>query len=426
MSHEDNPCVHSHVHEDISSQSMQVSEHPRYQTRLATQRQHPPEQASKTLLIRPASFSNAEGSPVDPTSPVRPLHITHKMPATPNTAASYTASSPTTATCRRRRPLVGPSSPSQPESPGLVNEMAGLGKSGKRKRRGVTQDQGPRAAHRDEALTAAQDPSQPSNQMAAAHAGGPTNGLQASADSQEYGPRRGGRRRGTMNFSFADVSELLRLIRQHLPIGQHGWERVCIGYNAYASSSGRPKRDVQSLRTKYYKLVNAKKPTGDPECPPHVREAKHIDRDIEEHVHMGVLNDDDPVPAEWEADRNPSPDPESEEDDDQGDEAPCEGGGENPGSEGREDGDSDGVDDAVGTRLQPPSAKRPRIDEPSSTSRSLQSRATLIPKRVLNVKQPVSSPVLSDSKYWPMHWLNVTIAPNCGSCKIFVCRISYR
>ncbi|KAI0370997.1 hypothetical protein BV20DRAFT_1121053 [Pilatotrama ljubarskyi] len=145
--------------------------------------------------------------------------------------------------------------------------------------------------------------------------------------------RRGGRRRGVMNFSSADVTELLRLVRSHMPIGMHGWERVCAGYNAYASTRGRPRRDVQSLRTKYYKLVNVKKPTGDPDCPPDVREAKRIEREIERRVCLGIV-DDDPIPPEWEADRDVSPDSDGESDSGPAEEVACGGIEEGGASEG--------------------------------------------------------------------------------------------
>ncbi|KAL7284664.1 hypothetical protein ACG7TL_001961 [Trametes sanguinea] len=123
--------------------------------------------------------------------------------------------------------------------------------------------------------------------------------------------QRGGRKAGSLNFSDADVRELLRLIRKILPIGELGWNKVQAGYAAYASRHGRPKRDVRSLRLKYYRLVNSKKQTGDPECPEEVREAKRIDRAIEERVLMSSMNDDDdPLPADWEDDKNVEPDSE--------------------------------------------------------------------------------------------------------------------
>lgn len=176
------------------------------------------------------------------------------------------------------------------------------------------------------------------------------------------GQRRGGRRRGSMNFSAPDVTELLRLVRLHMPAGQHGWQKVCTGYNVYASTKGQPKRDVISLRSKYYKvrildmlyillsfamqLVNARKPTGDPDCPPDVREAKRIEREIQERVCLGIVNDDDPVPEEWD-------------DANSGEEM-----GDDAGSIVESSGEGDGeVGDGEGENDDLPPVKRPKIDE---------------------------------------------------------------
>jgi flagellar biosynthesis GTPase FlhF len=54
-------------------------------------------------------------------------------------------------------------------------------------------------------------------------------------------------------------------------------------------------RDTQSLRRKFNELVNSKKPTGDPSCPPHIRRAKAIQRMIiaKSDSGGGSLNDDD-------------------------------------------------------------------------------------------------------------------------------------
>lgn len=51
-------------------------------------------------------------------------------------------------------------------------------------------------------------------------------------------------------------------------------------FNIYASENGRSFRVMDYLRTKFDNLAKTKKPTGDPSCPPNVRRAKHIARDI--------------------------------------------------------------------------------------------------------------------------------------------------
>ncbi len=62
-------------------------------------------------------------------------------------------------------------------------------------------------------------------------------------------------------------------------------------------------------------MVTAKKPTGNPDCPPEIREAKRIYHDIEGRVALGIVNDD-PVPDNWEKgvkDASPEPDLEVDE-----------------------------------------------------------------------------------------------------------------
>ena len=42
----------------------------------------------------------------------------------------------------------------------------------------------------------------------------------------------------------------------------------------------RPSPEIDSLKIKFEKLVKTKNPTGDPSCPPRVRRAKYIARNI--------------------------------------------------------------------------------------------------------------------------------------------------
>ncbi|CDO68933.1 hypothetical protein BN946_scf185000.g76 [Trametes cinnabarina] len=199
--------------------------------------------------------------------------------------------------------------------------------------------------------------------------------------------RRGGRRQGVLNFSKQDVTELLHLIRQHMPAGQNGWQKVVTSYNAYASTQGRPKRDVISLRGKYYKLVNAKKPTGDPDCPPEVCEAKRIERAIQERVCLGIINDDLPIPEDWNVAASGS------EVDDDAILAAESSTDVNEGDAGVLEGDS-----------QERPAKRLNIEETKADFGVrvvfwLRLRITLIPRSVLNETLHVISPVFSVSRF---------------------------
>lgn len=61
----------------------------------------------------------------------------------------------------------------------------------------------------------------------------------------------GGRRPGAGNYKDDDISELLRLVEEELPIGGHGWKRVSVRYEQWATRKGRPVRDVKALETKF-------------------------------------------------------------------------------------------------------------------------------------------------------------------------------
>jgi hypothetical protein len=65
------------------------------------------------------------------------------------------------------------------------------------------------------------------------------------------------------------------------------WERVVQIYNSQklATVSIRaPERDIDAIRNKWKALKNAKKPTGDPTCPPDVIRAKRLAKEIDSSV----------------------------------------------------------------------------------------------------------------------------------------------
>ncbi|KAI5785850.1 hypothetical protein EDC01DRAFT_597742, partial [Geopyxis carbonaria] len=96
---------------------------------------------------------------------------------------------------------------------------------------------------------------------------------------------------GTQNFSTADLSSLLGAIEDVYPVGNEGWERVTMLYADYAEENKRTERSSTSLRTQYRKMVNHTKPTGDPDCPTHIRRAKRVAREIEQAYDVDVLDD---------------------------------------------------------------------------------------------------------------------------------------
>ncbi|KAF7349563.1 hypothetical protein MSAN_01681400 [Mycena sanguinolenta] len=76
-------------------------------------------------------------------------------------------------------------------------------------------------------------------------------------------PKQRGRPKGSTNFNGCDVDKLLDISEELLPLAANGWK----------------------------KLVKTKKPTGDPDSPPEVKQAKLIDRKINERVGMQDLGD---------------------------------------------------------------------------------------------------------------------------------------
>ncbi|KZT62720.1 hypothetical protein CALCODRAFT_479008 [Calocera cornea HHB12733] len=85
------------------------------------------------------------------------------------------------------------------------------------------------------------------------------------------------------------------------PIGPGGWEDVMAGMQSYWATEGMEGRSAESLKRKFAELSHKPKPTGEGEMPDLIRRAKDIDREIQNDVHMGNLQDDDePEDAEEE------------------------------------------------------------------------------------------------------------------------------
>ncbi|KAJ2998103.1 hypothetical protein HDV02_004780 [Globomyces sp. JEL0801] len=94
------------------------------------------------------------------------------------------------------------------------------------------------------------------------------------------------------NYKEADTDRLLLMVARVLPTGSNEWEQVGVQY-----SINRPNnitaRDPDSLGITYLSLKgmsNHKKPTGDPTCPPLIRKAKQIQKDI--NTKVAQLTDD--------------------------------------------------------------------------------------------------------------------------------------
>ena len=68
-----------------------------------------------------------------------------------------------------------------------------------------------------------------------------------------------------------ELLNLFSIMSTILPIGPIEWEKV-----TETHSVKFPGRDTDSLRRKYTSTHRRKVPTGDPDCPPEVREAKRV------------------------------------------------------------------------------------------------------------------------------------------------------
>ena len=104
--------------------------------------------------------------------------------------------------------------------------------------------------------------------------------------------RRPGRAKGSQGYSIADCQALVAAVKQYLPLGSQEWAHVLEKYNTYANTNNRLNRDLDPLKLKFRALVNHSKPTGDPDCPSYVREAKATAKAMEARAHVVACNDD--------------------------------------------------------------------------------------------------------------------------------------
>ena len=67
----------------------------------------------------------------------------------------------------------------------------------------------------------------------------------------------------------------MNIMERILPIGQQEWEQVFTEHDAVW-----PGRDLESIRRRCNRLHRKKTPTGDPNVPPEVRQAKRVNHRI--------------------------------------------------------------------------------------------------------------------------------------------------
>jgi hypothetical protein len=78
-------------------------------------------------------------------------------------------------------------------------------------------------------------------------------------------------------FTVAELEHMLDVIDNFFPIGNPDWEKVC---QEHLAAYPTMEWTLELLKCKFQELVCKKNPTGDPNCPTYVREAKQIFRKI--------------------------------------------------------------------------------------------------------------------------------------------------
>ena len=130
--------------------------------------------------------------------------------------------------------------------------------------------------------------------------------------------QRGGRVKGNLSYTSAEIETLLQLMEQCLHVGTQEWEYV---ETEFSSTHFRPLWDVASLRKKFNMLVKKEIPTGNPTCPPFVWHAKKIfnllvDKcNLSSHGHIRNLADNNAMLDTVEESNNNQGNEEEQEDD---------------------------------------------------------------------------------------------------------------
>jgi len=98
-----------------------------------------------------------------------------------------------------------------------------------------------------------------------------------------------------LSYSDDEIRTLLDIVGKILPIGQEEWKAVETQHNIDWAQTGRC---FQSLRKKFNSFANARMPTGDAYCPPHIVEAKRILEEIKKEAEIEMYGDEFEEPAE--------------------------------------------------------------------------------------------------------------------------------
>jgi hypothetical protein len=70
-------------------------------------------------------------------------------------------------------------------------------------------------------------------------------------------------------FTVSEIEHLLETVEDVIPIGNPDWERI---WQEHSARYPTLERTADSLKRKFQELARKKVPTGDPNCPPYIRD----------------------------------------------------------------------------------------------------------------------------------------------------------
>ncbi len=109
--------------------------------------------------------------------------------------------------------------------------------------------------------------------------------------SGRFRPGEGGRQLGRTNYSRSELDHMLEFTREILPISGAEWDLVASRHSAFHPEL---ERTGDQLKKKFNKLARTQIPTGNPNIPPAVREAKEI-KDLIVEKSEGVTGSEEEV-----------------------------------------------------------------------------------------------------------------------------------
>ena len=105
-------------------------------------------------------------------------------------------------------------------------------------------------------------------------------------ESSPASQQRPGRAKESQGYSVADFSALVEAVKAFLPLGAQEWMYVQDWYKIYATENNWAARELNPLKMKFRALVNHAKPTGNPDCPTYVRDAKATQKAMDSRAHV--------------------------------------------------------------------------------------------------------------------------------------------